>query len=498
MGHPVKNVSNQQVLDALKARGYTFPDDLDTRGVQTQEFRRRINDYLNGSGQANRVDIFGLGVRTAKDVVLADQAYSPGDRFTRRLAAYGVDQQDIDRITKEAQSSPGSSYDEGTLAQAAYKVLGYDNKAYVAGTASIPGAPRGAPTPAPAPAPGAPAAPGAAPAGPPGALPKPPVTAAPKITPAPKGTAGGGAGGAGKPPIGDTSTLPRPMNPAEAEAFIRQHYGYMASLLDIPDIHKILTGVATGEIAPDEFDHQLLATDWARTRNDAQQAWQILKATKPAQAEAQLTASGDEIKNFAVGLGFTLDDPTAKDIATSAMSMGWDPNQTRSAVASHYQYVTGKSANAGIAAQLATKAQDFLIPLGDQALTQWGQQIISGTSSMDQFVDYARNIAKGQYSGLGAWLDQDPTRTVKQYITPYANQAAEILETPADQIDFTKPKYAALFGKLDPKTGERSIMTGPEWASYLKQQPDWQYTKNAHETVSNLTSTLAQTFGTVG
>jgi hypothetical protein len=331
----------------------------------------------------------------------------------------------------------------------------------------------------------------------------PPPGGTPGLTPAPpgsaatKGGAAGRVGGAGG-LLGDTSTLPRPMNPEEAEALIRQRYGYMGSLLDIPDIHRILYGVADGSIAPDEFDHQLMATDWAKTRNDAQQAWEILKATKPTEAQTQLTASADQIKGFAVGLGFTLDDATAKEIATSAISMGWDPTQTRSAVASHYQFVTGQSATAGIAQQLKAKAADYLLPMSDQALTQWGQQLISGTASMDNFTDYARTQAKAQYPGLGAWLDQDPTRTVKQFTDPYAQQAAQILEIPPDQVDFTNPKYQALFGKLDPKTGERSIMTGPEWSAYLKQQPDWQYTKNAHDTVSNLTATLAKTFGQVG
>jgi hypothetical protein len=353
----------------------------------------------------------------------------------------------------------------------------------------------------------APAAPGTPlsatpPGGPPGALPSPP--AKPPITPAPPGSAAqkaaaaGATGGVGGGTKADTSTLPKPMNPADAETIIRQRYGYMASLLDIPDIHKILYGIADGSIAPDEFDHQLMATDWARTRNDAQQAWEILKATKPTEAEAQLTTSADQVKSFAVGLGFKLDDDTAKEIATSALSMGWDLTQTRSAVASHYQFVTGQSATAGIASQLKTKAADYLLPMSDQAITQWGQQLISGTSTIDDFTDYARNQAKAQYPGLGAWLDADPKRTVKQFTDPYAQQAANILEIPPDQVDFTSPKYQALFGKLDPKTGERSIMTGPEWASYLKQQPDWQYTKNAHDTVASLTSAMAQTFGMVG
>lgn len=336
--------------------------------------------------------------------------------------------------------------------------------------------------------------------GQPAGAPTGPVTPAPGITPAPLAAGAAGTTGAagGKSAVGDVTKLPQPLNPADAEALIRQKYGYMGSLLDNPDIHKILYGIADGSIAADQFQNQLMTTDWFKTRNDAQQAWEVLKASKPAEAQAQLKTSVDSIQSFAVSMGFQIDDATANEIATSAMSMGWDEKQAKQAVASHYQYVTGKSAVAGIAQTLKAKAADYLMPMGDDTITQWGQQLINGTSSVDDFTDFARNSAKGQFPGLGAWLDQDPTRTMKQFVDPYAQQASNILEVPADQIDFTQPKYQALFGKLDPKTGDRSVMTGPEWGSYLKQQPEWQYTKNAHDTVSNLTDTLAKTFGMVG
>ena len=355
----------------------------------------------------------------------------------------------------------------------------------------------------------APSGPGARNYSPPPGSPPPPTTPTPPaksggIVPAPAGSAAKKAGatdGAGTAAamMGlDASSLPHPMTPAEAEEVINKKYGYMGALLKDPDIHKILYGVADGSIAPDQFQNQLMATDWYRNQNEAQQAYKMLEATHPSELQAKITSGSDDVKSFAVGMGFTLDDATAKEIATSALSQGWDPTQTRTAVASHYTYQSGKSAVAGVAEQLKTKAADYLTPLSDEAITKWGNQLISGTATMDNFVDYARTQAKAQYPGLGTWLDQDPSRTVKQFVDPYAQQASNILEVPPGQIDFTSPKYQALFGKLDPKTGDRSVMTGPEWASYLKQQPEWQYTSNAHETVANLTATLAKTFGTVG
>lgn len=327
-----------------------------------------------------------------------------------------------------------------------------------------------------------------------------PVTPAPPITPAPLGSAAAKKAGApgGTKVVADVTTLPKPMSPAEAENIIKNQYGYMGSLMDEPDIHKILYGIADGSIAPTEFQHQVMATDWYQHRNDAQVAYETLKSTHPEQLKATIQSSADNLKSSALAMGFTLTDEDANSIATSALSMGWDDAQTRNALGAHYQYTTGQTPVAGVAKTLKTTAANFLVPVSDQALTQWGQQMIQGTATMDQFEDYARTQAKAQYPGLGAWLDADPTRNMKQFVDPYQQQASNILEIPPDQIDFTSPKYQALFGKLDPKTGDKSVMTGPEWATYLKQQPEWQYTKNAHDTVAGLTDTLAKTFGTVG
>lgn len=496
-----------QLLNGLLALGY------DAQKVQSfsdrDPNRRFLDDAITRALKAGvsaddikRAMTFDHVARTEQD---------PVRRVQRLGEALGMDVESVrqkanqygggaDAWVRAFSETPGAEF---TSMAGTRRVMGTDlarqtfsqYATFQHGTYTGKGVQRGAPTPG---APGAPA-----PGAPPGALPEPSPTGG--ITPAPAGSEATKAGAAGKTgtpggllDIPDTSTLPKPMSPEAAEEFIRDHYGYMGALLDIPDIHNILYGIARGEIAPDEFDHKLLATDWSKTRNDATQAWEILKSTKPAEADAKLLQSTEEVKSFAVGLGFTLDESTAKEIATSALSMGWDPSQTRKAVAGQYRYTTGTSAVSGVAKRLKGTAADYLVPLGDEALTQWGQQLISGTATLDDFTAYARTQAKAQYPGLGAWLDADPTRTMKQFVEPYAQQAGQILEIGADSIDFTSPKYNALFGKLDPKTGERSVMTGPEWSAYLKQQPEWQYTRNANETVSNLTATLAKTFGQVG
>lgn len=411
-----------------------------------------------------------------------------------RLAATGDPQGAIKALGVRREDLPPSSaaiFD----AIANRQPLPFLDRGQVAPTAVPAAAPTGdregyRPT---APRPTEPAQPSPGQPPPSGVIPSPAGSAAKKA-----GAAGAPGGLGGKTVVPDLSQIPKPMSFDDAAKIINDRYGYMGSLLQNPDINKIMHGLVDGTIAPDQFQNRLMATDWYRNQSDAQQAWVVLEATHPEEAKAKVTETAGNVKSFAVAMGFTIDDATANEITTSALKGGWDQTQLRSSIGSHYSFTTGTSAVSGIAEEVKKKAADFLVPLSDQTITQWGQQIISGTSTIQDFNDYARNAAKAQYPGLSAWLDQDPERTVKQFVDPYAEQAARVLEIPADSIDFTSPKYAALFGKLDPKTGDRSIMTGPEWNSYLKQQEEWQYTNNAHDTIANLTDTLAKTFGMVG
>lgn len=529
------NITNAQIVQILKLRGYNVPDDFNTAGAQNNEFRNRVIDLLQPTLSAGKFasdmwDGFKNDARSMADA----SAQGPTGQLIAALKIQGVSPHDINTITLKADQmsksqgiklGPNDTYPTDIYSAAVSDTLGADSPIVqhsfstlnipTPTTTSLPfgsaGSQQGGTSPAQGTAtPGMadalgggevpaykPGQSGAIPGGVPGApaAPTTPVTPSPVGSAAAKAAAAGTAGAAGAAGKADTSTLAKPMSPAEAETIVKQKYGFMGALLDNPDIHKVMLGIADGSIAPANFQNALMGTNWYQTHNDAQHAWLTLDATDHTEALKQTTDKVAGLKQMAGSWGLTLSDADAQEMATQGLTGGWSDQDYRNGIASHYVYATGTTPLTGVTNQIKGIAANYLVGMDDQSMTKWGQQLITGDKTTDDFTDYARQMASAAHPGLGAWLNADPTRDVKQFLAPYASTASNVLETPANQIDFNNPKYANVFGKLDPKTGEQQILTGPEWESYLRTLPEWQQTDNAHQAVGQLTDKLIQDLG---
>lgn len=83
-------------------------------------------------------------------------------------------------------------------------------------------------------------------------------------------------------------------------------------------------------------------------------------------------------------------------------------------------------------------------------------------------------------------------RSLYEVTTSYRNQMAELLE-----VDSAAITWEDLMGKvLDKESG--NARTFADFTKALKQDPLWQYTKNAKETYSNMALDLAKMFGFAG
>jgi hypothetical protein len=96
--------------------------------------------------------------------------------------------------------------------------------------------------------------------------------------------------------------------------------------------------------------------------------------------------------------------------------------------------------------------------------------------------------AKTYFPALADKIDNG--YTVKQLLTPYINTRANILEEDPDSIDISTLKSVA----SDPK----NLMNLYDYEISLRKDPKWRFTKNAQDSLSNVASTIAKTFGLVG
>jgi hypothetical protein len=97
---------------------------------------------------------------------------------------------------------------------------------------------------------------------------------------------------------------------------------------------------------------------------------------------------------------------------------------------------------------------------------------------MDTYKPFAESIKQG--------------RSMYEITSNYRTKMANLLET-----DPTNVTWQDLMGKvIDPTTGTARMES--EFIKQVKQDPLWQYTKNAKETYSNTALDLMKQFGFIG
>lgn len=143
-----------------------------------------------------------------------------------------------------------------------------------------------------------------------------------------------------------------------------------------------------------------------------------------------------------------------------------------SSIASEAKY-DPSGAKTGVMAQIKESQQNMLVPLGDQAMTQWAQAIVGGTQTIADFQAYLKDQAKSLFPTLSTYLDQTPGGTVKTYLDPYAQTISKTLGMPAGDIDWMDPKWFRFVNASDPKTGERRTVDIADVARTIIADPQY-------------------------
>jgi hypothetical protein len=123
------------------------------------------------------------------------------------------------------------------------------------------------------------------------------------------------------------------------------------------------------------------------------------------------------------------------------------------------------------------------------AADEWAKRIANGEDA-SVFTNLIRQTAKvGMPDNVAKLLDQGVD--LETIYAPYKNVMQSVLEVPANTLNLTDP---ALRGAL---SGEKP-MTIFDFENSLRKDSRWQYTKNAHDTVTNAVQNVLKDFGFVG
>lgn len=136
-------------------------------------------------------------------------------------------------------------------------------------------------------------------------------------------------------------------------------------------------------------------------------------------------------------------------------------------------------------------AKDYLVPMSPEAEDAW-----KGREA--QFVDYAREVAKGLYPTLSPQLDAGiPTRALAD---PYIQVANSVMGPGGihKDPDFGKPPWShALDGGFDPKSGRPAPMALTAWRQFVASEPSFGHDDSpaANDKAQGFISKLQTSFG---
>jgi hypothetical protein len=273
------------------------------------------------------------------------------------------------------------------------------------------------------------------------------------------------------------------------------------------EVTKLLDMASKSNMDEKAFMAELEKTNWWQSSLPSMQAYFIEShdpRNKGTFAQKLQTQTDKIMANLEVlGIQATQVDPVTgkfydntkviQGIASMAMMNGWDDNQLKSHLAETAQlHFTGGGTIGSTIDNLKLNAMKYGVSIDDNYLKQIQFSLLDPTDGRDSqyYINEMKNQAMDMYKPFADQIKNG--RTLYEVTNNYRTKMANLLE-----VDPSTLSWKDLMGKVvDPTTGVARMES--DFLKQVKQDPLWQYTKNAKETYSNMALDLMKQFGFVG
>ena len=298
----------------------------------------------------------------------------------------------------------------------------------------------------------------------------------------------------------------------ETAALIRNNLGAVSFFEQrTPDFMYDSDGDGEGDINiiqwlianPDMSDTQILealrSVPWFQNTGPFSRQFQMDYFKEgPAGKDELIADQRDAILKEAKMIGFNWieDDPELlNNLAYEASLYGWSDADRRRALAGLNTYEASEFKRGKILANRQTvldTAAKYYIPIGESAANDLAFNIYKGDETAASLEAMYREQAKGMFPTLSGLIDQGITP--KTYFSPYKEKISQLLEVSTDGVDLMNdPRFQAI---MFPEAGKGPLSLY-ETQRYVRQLPEWQYTKNADESARRMVNNIGKIMGVV-
>lgn len=289
------------------------------------------------------------------------------------------------------------------------------------------------------------------------------------------------------------------LSEAEIRELINQQYPELTPILGLPGIWDAVSQSVQNNWTPARLQAALQATDYYRTTSASDRAWFILSSVDPATAAQRTQQYQQRYTNLISQTGIAqLDQPTVDKLVRDAAANQWSDTEFRLHILQ-----TGGQQKPGVdggeiatqAAQVASMAKDYGVPISDQAALDWADQLTSGAIDQNAVKGYMIQQAQSLYPGLKGALTSG--QTIAQYADPYKQIAVRELNINPQDFDLSKTKWNSALSQTDPTTGNKVPLSLDQWQTKIRSDPQYGYdsTQGGKAQAASLVNFLEQKMG---
>lgn len=309
------------------------------------------------------------------------------------------------------------------------------------------------------------------------------------------GGGGGGAGGFGGGGIGGDLGFQSRGAPADVA---KSMYGYLGWFVDHPEVGPIILRAAEQGWDLHRLMGALSGTRWWQTTSEASRQWDALVTMDPATAERRIDETAGSIGLQAAKFGVNISNGRLAQMAVKALRFGWNPAEIQLAISAEMRY-DPRGRFQGAVGQMVNDvrktAAGWLVGVTQRQAWEWARRMVAGGATMDGVNAAFQKLSKARFPHLATQIDQGISPG--QFFTPHRQAIANLLEVPAESVNFLSKKWDPVMSFSDSSTGKRvtRAMTVTEAERFARMDPTWGKTQNAWQSLTETGDAVMQLFG---
>lgn len=276
------------------------------------------------------------------------------------------------------------------------------------------------------------------------------------------------------------------------QANLEQSSGLGVLLEQVPALNALLNEAVANNWSAAKFQNAVEDSHWWQVHSATARSVIIERANDPETYQQDLDNTRSSIQALSHQLGMNLTEQQLQAISTHAMLTGNTSNQqwltTEISRREDYSGVKNLGSLAGSMASTATQLQQLARSYGmhwtPAQIAERAQNVVSGRTTLDTYQSDVVQWAQSAFPGLKEQLQAG--QTLAQLADPYVQSMSQILEINPGSLDVYTPKIRQALQGIPDKTGQRVPMSLVDFEKQVRQDPRWQYTQNAKDTMSSL------------